>query len=324
MAYKLSTRAWPDSQCQPLWAQAITRAYFPLSLEFSPSARFSGSLHVWATGSTPLTLSRLRSSQLGYSRSKAQVSDDREACYLVTVPRRSDVHFEQDGSVLQCQPGGFIFERGDAPYRFHYACDNDLWVFKLPERALQGELRGAERYTRFCFDARRALGRIFVDQLAMCAARFDECDEAARHMLLEQALATLLMALRDDERVLNSESSHLAALHLQRIEHYVDTQLGNPDLAPPMIAAACGLSLRYLHKLFSSTPYSLGEWIRLRRLQAVKRSLHDPNCHLSIGELAMRWGFSDQAQFTRSFRQHFGCTASEVRSSAARATERSD
>lgn len=316
MAYKLSTRSWSDSQRQPLWADAIACAYFPLSLEFAPSASFSGSLQIWETGSTPLTLSRLRSSQLGYSRSKAQVSEDNEACYLVTVPRRSEVHFEQDGRALHCQPGGFIVERGDAPYRFHYASDNDLWVFKLPERALHGQLRGAERYTRFCFDARRGLGRSFVDQLAMCAARFEECNEAARHMLLEQALSTLLMALREDERVLGSENSNLAALHLQRIEQYVEKHLGNPDLAPPLIADACGLSVRYLHKLFNSTPYSLGEWIRLRRLEAVHRGLLDPNCHLSIGELAMRWGFSDQAQFTRSFRQHFGCTATEVRNGA--------
>lgn len=318
MAFKLSTRSWSDSERQPLWEQAIGSAYFPLSLEFSPNTSFSGSLQIWETGSTPLTLSRLRSSQLGYSRSKAQVGEDREACYLVTVPRRSEVHFEQDGRELHCQPGGFIFERGDAPYRFHYACDNDLWVFKLPERALHGQLRAAERYTRLCFDAKRGLGRIFVDQLTMCAARFDECADAARHMLLEQALSTLLMALRDDERVLNSESSNLASLHLQRIEHYLEKQLGNPDLAPQLIADACGLSVRYLHKLFSSTPYSLGEWIRLRRLEAVNRSLHNPNCHLSIGELAMRWGFSDQAQFTRSFRQHFGCTAREVRSGSIR------
>jgi AraC-like DNA-binding protein len=318
MAQQLSTRYWPDSERQPRWAEAIGSTYFPLSLEFNPDCRFHGSLQIWETSSTSLALSRLRSSQLAYSRSKAQVSDDSEACYLVTVPRRTEVLFEQDGRELHCQPGSFIFERGDAPYRFRYAADNDLWVFKLPERALQGQLRGAERYTRFCFDARRSLGRIFVDQLAMCAARFDECDQAARHMLLEQALSTLLMTLRQDERVLNSESSNLAALHLQRIEHYVEQHLCSPDLAPQLIAEACGLSVRYLHKLFTRTPYSLGEWIRLLRLEAVNRRLHDPLCHLSIGELAMHWGFSDQAQFTRSFRKHFGRTAREVRVEAAR------
>lgn len=313
MTDQLSTRYWPEGERQSRWAEAIGNTYFPLSLEFNSSAIFQGSLKIWKTGSTPLALSRLRSSQLGYSRSESQVSEDTEPGYLVTVPRLTEVHFEQDGRELHCKPGGFIFERGDAPYRFHYSCDNDLWVFKLPERALHGQIRGAERYTRFCFEARRGLGRIFVDQLAMCAARFDECDADARHMLLEQVLSTLLMALRQDERVLNSESSSLAALHLQRIEHYIDRNLCSAELNPQHIAQACGLSVRYLHKLFFSTPYSLGEWIRLKRLEAVYQRLRDPHCHLSIGELAYRWGFSDQAQFSRHFRQHFSCTASEVR-----------
>lgn len=320
MTHQLSTRYWPESERQPRWAEAIGSTYFPLSLEFKSDARFQGSLQIWETASTPLTLSRLRSSQLGYSRSKTQVSEDKDAFYLVTVPRRAEVHFEQDGRELHCQPGGFIFERGDAPYRFHYAADNDLWVFKLPERILQGQLRGAERYTRFCFDARRGLGRIFVDQLAMCAARFDECDQAARHMLLEQALSTLMMTLRQDERVLNSESSNLAALHLQRIERYVEQHLCSAELSPQQVADACGMSVRYLHKLFASTPFSLGEWVRLQRLEAVYRRLRDPHCHLSIGELALRWGFSDQSQFTRSFRQRFGCSASEARAAQHQAS----
>jgi len=100
---------------------------------------------------------------------------------------------------------------------------------------------------------------------------------------------------------------------LQRIEHYIDRNLCSAELNPQHIAQACGLSVRYLHKLFFSTPYSLGEWIRLKRLEAVYQRLRDPHCHLSIGELAYRWGFSDQAQFSRHFRQHFGCTASEAR-----------
>jgi AraC-like DNA-binding protein len=49
----------------------------------------------------------------------------------------------------------------------------------------------------------------------------------------------------------------------------------------------------------------------------VHRQLCDPHCHLSIGQLAFRWGFADQAQFTRAFRQRFGCTAREVRAARA-------
>ncbi|WP_371227242.1 helix-turn-helix domain-containing protein [Pseudomonas sp. QE6] len=317
MPHELSTARWSQHERQARWAEAISSTYFPLSLQFDGDQPFDGHLQVWDTPSSPVSLSRLRSSTLGYSRSKVQAGEDREAFYLVTVPRCTDVHFEQDGRQLSCAPGGFIVERGDAPYRFHYAAQNDLWVLKLPERALKGQLRGPERYTRYCFDAERGLGRLFVEQLALCATHFDACPPAAHHLLLEQTLSILLLALQQDERVLNSESSSLSALHLQRVEQFVAQNLGDPNLSPQSIANACGLSLRYLHKLFAATPYTLGEWVRQQRLEAVHRQLRDPHCHLSIGELAYHWGFNDQAQFTRAFRQRFGCTAREVRGAHA-------
>ncbi|MBT8766899.1 AraC-like ligand-binding domain-containing protein [Metapseudomonas boanensis] len=317
MPHELSTDSWSQHERQVRWAEAISDTYFPLSLEFDTNKPFDGHLQVWDTPSSPVSLSRLRSSTLGYSRSKAQVGQDNEAFYLVTVPRCTDVHFEQDGRQLSCAPGGFIVERGDAPYRFHYGAENDLWVLKLPERALRGHLRGPERYTRFCFGAERGLGRVFIEQLGLCAANFDDCPSSARHLLLEQTLSTLLLVLQQDERVLSSESSNLSALHLQRVEQFVAQNLADPELSPQSIASACGLSLRYLHKLFAATPYTLGEWVRQQRLEAVHRQLRDPHCHLSIGELAYRWGFSDQAQFTRAFRQQYGCTAREVRNASS-------
>jgi AraC-like DNA-binding protein len=313
MPTEISTHGWAQPERQARWVEAISETYFPLSLEFASEQPFDGHLQRWSTPSTPLSLSRLRSSPLGYSRSKAHVGQDHEAFYLVTVPRSSEVHFEQEGHPLSCSPGGFIVERGDAPYRFHYGTQNDLWVLKLPERALKANLLGHKRYTRHCFDASQGLGRIFVEQLDLCARYFDASPAAARHLLLEQASATLLLALQQDERVLGSEGNNLSTLHLTRVEQYVQQHLGDPELSPQTIASACGLSLRYLHKLFAITPYTLGEWVRQQRLEAVHRQLCDPHCHLAIGELAFRWGFTDQAQFTRAFRQHYGCTAREVR-----------
>ncbi|MCJ7850509.1 helix-turn-helix domain-containing protein [Pseudomonas monteilii] len=313
MPTELSTNGWAQPERQTRWAEAISDTYFPLSLQFAAEQPFNGHLQRWSTPSTPLSLSRLRSSPLGYSRSKAHIGQDHEAFYLVTVPHSSEVYFEQDGHPISCRPGGFIVERGDAPYRFHYGTQNDLWVLKLPEQALKANLLGHKRYTRHCFDASHGLGRIFVEQLDLCARHFDASPVAARHLLLEQASATLLLALQQDERVLGSEGSNLSTLHLTRVEQYVLHHLGDPELTPQNIASACGLSLRYLHKLFAITPYTLGEWVRLQRLEAVHRQLRDPYCHLTIGELAFRWGFADQAQFTRAFRQQYGCTAREVR-----------
>ncbi|MDT9645374.1 AraC family transcriptional regulator, partial [Pseudomonas sp. JV245A] len=54
MVQQLSTRYWPEHQCQPRWAEAIGNAYFPLSLEFSSDRPFQGNLRIWETPSSAL------------------------------------------------------------------------------------------------------------------------------------------------------------------------------------------------------------------------------------------------------------------------------
>lgn len=127
----------------------------------------------------------------------------------------------------------------------------------------------------------------------------------------------LSLVLEQDERVLNSDQSHLKTAHLMRIERYISANLGDPDLTPDRIAAFCGISLRYLHKLLSGSGYTLREWVRVQRLEAAHRDLEVSPPGINIGEIAYRWGFSDHAQFCRMFRQQFGYSASELRSSSA-------
>ena len=42
----------------------------------------------------------------------------------------------------------------------------------------------------------------------------------------------------------------------------------------------------------------------------------DDNAGLSLSEIAYRWGFGDQAQFSRQYRAEFGCTPREARAAA--------
>ena len=79
MPTELSTHGWPQPERQARWAEAISDTYFPLSLEFAAGQPFDGHLQRWSTPSTSLSLSRLRSSQLGYSRSNAHIGQDHEA-----------------------------------------------------------------------------------------------------------------------------------------------------------------------------------------------------------------------------------------------------
>lgn len=302
------------SSSQERWTKLVSQTYFPLTLNYgNPEARFQGSLKVWKAQGSDFSLSRLWSYQAEYSRYQSQIAQDDHASFLVTIPLRTHVFFTQHGRSLNCPPGHFIVEQGDAPYRFGYELPNDMWVFKVPSQSMKHRIRRPERYSQHCFSAEKGIGCAFVEFLMICSQRVNECSINDQNRLFEQALNMLTLVLEQDERVLNSDQSHLKTAHLMRIERYISANLGDPDLTPARIAHYSGISLRYLHKLFSGSGYTVREWVKVQRLEAAHRDLEATPTGINIGEIAYRWGFSDQAQFCRAFKQHYGYSASELR-----------
>jgi AraC-like DNA-binding protein len=57
-------------------------------------------------------------------------------------------------------------------------------------------------------------------------------------------------------------------------------------------------------------------YIRNQRLAMCDAMLRDPACRQSIAEIAYRWGYADQAQFSRNYRSRFGHTPSEARTAS--------
>ncbi|MDP0699525.1 helix-turn-helix domain-containing protein, partial [Klebsiella pneumoniae] len=58
---------------------------------------------------------------------------------------------------------------------------------------------------------------------------------------------------------------------------------------------------------------TLGEYVRKRRLLEAAKSLRNGN--LPILDIAMQYGFSSQATFTRIFKKHFDITPAKFRQS---------
>jgi AraC-like DNA-binding protein len=103
-----------------------------------------------------------------------------------------------------------------------------------------------------------------------------------------------------------------------RVEYFIETHLQEPTLCPAIIAAAAGISVRHLHRLFAAKSCTVAEWIRERRLERCRTDLSDPHLgerHLT--DIALGWGFSDSAHFSHSFKQEFAVSPREFRSHAS-------
>lgn len=291
------------------WSRAIAETYFPLQLSYRDPAAFSGMLERRTLGA--VSLSRLASEPAQYERRPDHITHTREEEYLVTVPRLSPVEFRQLGRDVRCDPGGFILERGDEPYRFSYGEENDLAVLKVPKRALAEKLRDPDRFCARIIGARAGLPGLFIGMMDQLLA-LPATEGAAGAVLGRQIVEILSLAL--DERLGDDDSVKTAvrAGHLRRAEKVIRQNLTNPSLSPDAVADACGISKRYLHELFSDTNKTVSQFIREERLIAARDAIAvSPT--LPLAEIAYRYGFSDQAQFSRLFKSLFGLTPSDWR-----------
>lgn len=306
--YRFSTAATAPQHRSSQWNAVVSDCYFPLELQFQDSIRFNGELSRTALGH--VALSRLKSDPVQYERRRSHIRDAREEEYLVTLPRATSVEFRQLGRDVRCDPGGFIIERGDEPYRFLYERPNDLLVLKVGRRALAERVRQPDRFCARVIDATTGTPALFAAMVNHTQDQIDALTGASLDTLGRQLLELLGLALNSAADTGESGYTLVRAAHLTRVEKFIVANLKNPDLSPDLIAESCGISKRYLHDLFKDVNGTVSQLIRDQRLIAARDRLQASR-HLPISEVSYRFGFADQAQFSRLFKSKFGITPSE-------------
>lgn len=313
MRRHFDTRQVADRHRRDYWHDAVCSTYFPLALNLDDDDPLGGQLLAWEFAGRNVSLSCLASPPAVYARSAAHIASSEEPSWLLTMPCGSAIHFEQDGQRVECEPGHFIVERSDLPYRFAYAAANRIMVLKVPETLVRERLGHGLDLAGLAFDCRTGLGRMFFEQVRALHDELDQLELPAQSLLLDQLLDSFCLIILNDPRVLSSEGSAMAAFHLANIERFIMAHLAEADLTPERIAQGCGISPRYLYKLLGGRDTSPTRLVYEKRLLAVYRQLADSRVKLPIAELAYAHGFNDPAHFSRSFRTRFGASPSEVR-----------
>ncbi|WP_437880336.1 transcriptional regulator FeaR [Pseudomonas sp. LRF_L74] len=81
--------------------------------------------------------------------------------------------------------------------------------------------------------------------------------------------------------------------------------------SPTQLAASLNVSVRQLYRQFEMDGESICRYIQRQRLERSARELADDAA--PITSIAYKWGFTDSAHFSRTFKRHFGASPREYR-----------
>lgn len=213
--------------------------------------------------------------------------------------------------------GDIVYGRFDKEVSLHIKENCQILFVKVPSPIIKARLISPQVPHVAKFATERGIGHVTFGLLAAFAETIGkvEADEIwSIEISTVELLASILVSAALKEPLTGSSTTTTANLY--RISQVIETQLANPDLAPCHIAEGCGISIHYLQKLFRAAGTSFRQTVRKRRLERCRADLTNPMyAHLSISDIAFRWGFNDAAHFSRTFHEEWGISPRECRRS---------
>lgn len=305
MSQLFSTELFPVSDRVDAWQWNAQQVCGNCRIQL-PRASFHGSIEIRQIGALKLT--RFSSSPICFWKWPADsVAAENRSCIVITQ-LRGIRQYTQNGKDVLLKAGDSTVIDSGRPWSS--TCDTECvrLYLRVPRWMMEERLRTREIPIAQRISGGSAHGGA-LSRLSQWLYEGAAALGAESTSVVDSYFEMLAACLATGQGVVQHGSELLA-----RILHYLDAHLGKPSLSPVEVASAMGISLRHLHRVFSATGSSLGEYVRLRRLERCREDLVSPRlANRSITEIAFFWGFSDAAHFSHAFRTHYGLSPRALR-----------
>lgn len=279
----------------------------------SDSAAFSVAFEAFNLG--PLAFGTSQSSAQRFVRSSSTVA--RSGVDHILLQLYTDGHMRGDveGEEVDLGPGDvWLFDMS----RTVSSRTTDFTTFSvvIPRRLIEPLVADIDAVHGLKLSGQGPLGALLADHLSslkrLAPSMTLRDAQAVAEPTMQLVAACTRPALEARDAIAAGLTSHLLA----RLRRTIDEELANPDLGPNLLMRRHGLSRARLYRLFEPLG-GVADYIRRRRLGRCFLELASPaHRDQRIFEIARRWGFDNEATFSRSFKARFGLTASDVRNGA--------
>ncbi|WP_020141020.1 helix-turn-helix domain-containing protein [Streptomyces sp. 351MFTsu5.1] len=235
----------------------------------------------------------------------------KDSIFVTVLTAGCGVFFHEDGCV-SLQPGDLILYDTRRPYLFGFPSPMRQLLVDIPREVFAAQCTADEVSAPILLGRGSAAEGAQASALEAVLAEYVTGQRGVSPVSTQATVLDLVRTLAAAQ--LGGSASPALVSQLEVAKDYMARHLADPGLSAGRVAEAIGVSARHLSRIFQPTGVSPSRYILEQRLSRARQVLADPaSRHLTIAEVAHRWGFASQAHFTRVFRDRFGCTPGETR-----------
>ena len=308
--YTYSTEDVSEKDKVPYWNDALCKTFTRKFVDPHSASGFSAKFDVASIGEHNIANVVQSASDVVHTLHHSKTDDPAVTLHLQVFGESINM---QEGAVAKLRPGEFTFCSSERPYKFITNENMGLFVHKIPRDKFCTAIDDPLEIACMKFSGVSGPGKMFVQFMQ------NYWRELVLGMPEDQAMEMIDVAVGMLGSVINAERTADQTISvfdnkLDHIRRFIEINISRPDLSPRVIAEAFGMSVRNLHKLFASSHYTVGNYVRSRRLEHARWLLSDPeHTDRSLTEIALICGFSNPAQFSTAFKNEYGRTPSLYR-----------
>ncbi len=278
---------------------------------------FTGRMEHGALG--PISLCRITAAAHRVEHDAEALAGGSEARLKILIQVHGNCEFHQGDKLVRLEAGDFVLYDPASAYAVLNPHAVEQIVLSVPAALLHVGLGVPAQALGQRLVGTSGGARVALALLRTAVAELPHCDDEAAGHVVTMICRLLIGAVREQ-----IQATHAVPLKLvlrTRVRDFIEANLTDPDLDVEMIASHLKCSKRYLHAVFEDEGLTVARYIWRRRLESSKDELVNPNrLQRPMSEVALAWGFSGIAHFSRAFKQEFGAPPSEFRKRPARTT----
>ncbi len=302
------SRLGPPTRAFGMFRETICSEFMPWTPEYSGD-EFQGRVESLSFDNG--TVGRVRMSAITATKTKSNIANSVFECIHGNLIIGGELKVEQAGRTNIAKPGELVLYQSYDPVvlteKPGVPCDN--LAFIIPRSVFADESNVDDLFRNVVVSAERLSGPL-GSSLNLMVKGLLTSSEIEISGLLDACIALLPLVIGTGFGELLENGTAKGSRRLREALRYIDRNLSNPDLSPTLVAGHLGVSVRYIHKLFSTTAETFGSYVTGQRLERVKWDLLACSQKPPIAAMAYRWGFGDLSTFNRAFKSRFACTPS--------------